>query len=150
MSRLRNNSQGSPVKVVQPSVRRDLVILAAVTLLTFTLSSTFQLHEWIESLTGPHEAYQADELPLALLAMAVGLAWFSWRRSKQVMEQVALRLDSEAQYRLLFSENLAGNVLASLDGTIKLANQAAARLLGFGTASELVGRPLEEFYGDRA
>jgi len=149
MSPYRNDPQGSPASVVQPSLRRDLFVVGAVTLLTFVLSSVFQLNEWLESLTGPHEAYQVDELPLTVLAMAMALAWFSWRRSRQVMEQVALRLASEEQYRMLFMENLAGNLLASIDGKIKLANPAAARLLGFNSADELNGRSLEEFYVDR-
>jgi PAS domain S-box-containing protein len=149
MSAFRNHPQRSPANVVQPSLRRDLFVVGAVTLLTFVLSSAFQLNEWIESLTGPHEAYQVDELPLTVLAMAMGLAWFSWRRSKQVMEQVALRLGSEEQYRMLFMENLAGNLLASIDGRIMLANPAAARLLGFDSADEMNGRSLEEFYVDR-
>jgi PAS domain S-box-containing protein len=149
MSFLRNAPQGSPASVVQPSLRRDLLVLGAVMLLTFALSSAFQLNEWVEALTGPHEAYQADELPLTLLTMALALAWFSWRRSRQVMEQVALRLHSEAQYRMLFAENIAGNVLTSIDGRIKLANPAAVRLLGFATADEMIGRTLDEFYVDR-
>jgi PAS domain S-box-containing protein len=149
MSTFRDGLQGSPASVVQPSLRRDLFVVGAVTLLTFALSGAFQLNEWIESLTGPHEAYQVDELPLTVLAMAMGLAWFSWRRSRQVMEQVALRLGSEEQYRTLFMENLAGNLLASIDGKIKLANPAAAEMLGFNDADELNGRSLEEFYVER-
>jgi PAS domain S-box-containing protein len=149
MRPFRNGPQESPTSVVQPSLHRDLFVVGAVTLLTFTLSSAFQLNEWIESLTGPHEAYQIDELPLTVLAMAMGLAWFSWRRSRQVMEQVALRLGSEEQYRMLFMENLAGNLLASIDGTIKLANPAAAEMLGFNDAEELNGRSLAEFYVER-
>ena len=148
MSVFRNDPQRSPASVIQPSLRRDLLVVGAATLLTFVLSSALQLNEWIESLTGPHEAYQVDELPLTVLAMATGLAWFSWRRSKQVMEQVALRLASEEQYRMLFMENLAGNLLASIDGKIKLANPAAARLLGFDSAEEMNGRSLEQFYLD--
>ncbi len=149
MSSFRTGPQGTPASIVQPSVRRDLFVVGAVTLLTFVLSGALQLNEWIESLTGPHEAYQVDELPLTLLAMAMGLAWFSWRRSKQVMEQVALRLGSEEQYRMLFMENLAGNLLASIDGKIKLANPAAAEMLGFNDAQELNGRSLAEFYAGR-
>src|SRR5258706_4071465 len=144
-----SNSQGSPAGFLHPSLRRDLFVVGAVTLLTFALSSAFELNEWIEKFSGPREAYQVDELPLTILAMALALAWFSWRRSKQVMEQVALRLGSEEQYRTLFMENLAGNLLASIDGRIKLANPAAAQLLGFNGADELNGRLLEEFYLDR-
>ncbi len=136
---------GSP----HPSMRRDLFVVGVVTLLTFVLSSAFEVNEWVEKVTGAHEAYQVDELPLTFLTMALALAWFSWRRSKQVVEQVALRLGSEERFRMLFMENLAGNLLASIDGRIKLANPAAARLLGFNGADELNGRPLEEFYLDR-
>jgi PAS domain S-box-containing protein len=143
-----NLSPRSPSSAVQPSVRRDLLVVAAVTLLTFWLSSAFQFNEWIETLTGPHEAYQADELPLTALAMALALAWFSWRRSKQAMEQAALRRTSEEQYRLLFTENLAGNLLASMDGRIHLCNPAAARMLGFEAAGQLQGRLLQDFYAD--
>jgi PAS domain S-box-containing protein len=135
-----------PAGSQQSSVRRDLLVVAGVTLLTFALSSAFDLREWVEKFTGPFEAYQVDELPLTLLAMALALAWFSWRRSKQVMEQVALRLGSEEHYRMLFMENLAGNLLATMDGGIKLANPAAAQLLGFNSADELNGRSLGEFY----
>ena len=149
MRPFRNGPHGSPASVVQPSLRRDLFVVGAVTLGTFVLSSALELNEWVERLTGPHEAYQVDELPLTVLAMTMGLAWFSWRRSRQVMEQVSLRLGSEEQYRMLFMENLAGNVLASMDGKIKLANPAAARMLGFNDAEELNGRSLEAFYVER-
>lgn len=149
MSAFRNGPQGSPASMVQPSLRRDLFVVGAVTLLTFVLSGALQLNEWIESLTGPHEIYQVDELPLTVLAMALALAWFSWRRSRQVMEQVALRLGSEEKYRMLFMENLAGNLLASIEGRIKLANPAAAQMLGFHDADELNGCSLEEFYVER-
>lgn len=149
MRPFRSGPQVSPASVVQPSLRRDLFAVAVATLLTFALSSALELNEWVEALTGPHEAYQVDELPLTVLAMAMGLAWFSWRRSRQVVEQVTLRLGSEEQYRMLFMENLAGNLLASIDGKIKLANPAAAAMLGFSDAQELNGRALEEFYAER-
>jgi len=136
-------------------VHRDLIVVCAVTVLTFVLSSLFELNEWIELLTVPHERYQIDELPLTILAMAMALAWFSWRRSTQAVEQVTLRLaaqqalmESEEQYRTLFMENLSGNLLATRSGQVKLANPMAARLLGFETAGELNGHRLGEFYVD--
>ena len=148
--------QAPPASIIKPSVHRDLVVVAAVTLLTFVLSSLFELNEWIEALTVPHERYQIDELPLTLLAMAVALAWFSWRRSRQAVEQVTLRLaaqqalvESEGQYRTLFMENLSGNLLATTTGQVKLANPAAARLLGFETTGDLNGHQLGGFYAER-
>ncbi len=156
MNTLAQTFQASPVNIIKPSVHRDLVVVGAVTVLTFVMSSLFELNEWIEALTVPHERYQIDELPLTILAMAVALAWFSWRRSRQTVEQVTLRLaaqqalmDSEEQYRTLFMENLSGNLLATTTtGQIKLANPMAARLLGFETAGELIGHRLGEFYAE--
>ncbi len=137
-----------PAGSQQSSASRDLLVVASVTLLTFAVSSALDLREWVEHFTGAFEAYQVDELPLTLLAMALALAWFSWRRSRQAMEQMALRLGSEEQYRMLFMETLAGNLLASTDGVIRLANPAAAQLLGFEGAHEMNGRSLGEFYFD--
>lgn len=141
---------GPPPSHIKSTLRKDLLVVAGVTLLTFALSAAFELNEWVERFTGPHENYQLDELPLTLLAMAVALSWFSWRRSRQVTEQVTLRLSSEAQYRTLFMETLAGNLVATMDGSIKLANPAAAQLLGFTSESELEHRKLDDFYADAA
>lgn len=155
MNTLAQTFQARPANIIKPSVHRDLVVVCAVTALTFVLSSQFELNEWIETLTVPHERYQIDELPLTILAMAVALAWFSWRRSRQTVEQVTLRLaaqqalmNSEEQYRTLFMENLSGNLLATTTGQVKLANAMAARLLGFETAGALNGHQLGEFYAE--
>lgn len=156
MNTLAQTFQAPPANVIKPSVHADLVVVGAVTVMTFALSSLFQLNEWIEALTVPHERYQIDELPVTILAMAVALAWFSWRRSRQAMEQVMLRIaaqqalvDSEEQFRTLFMENLSGNLLATTTGQVKLANPTAARLLGFETADDLNGHRLGEFYAER-
>jgi signal transduction histidine kinase len=155
MNTLAQTFQAPPANIIKSSVHRDLVVVAAVTVLTFVLSSLLELNEWIGALTVPHERYQIDELPLTILAMAVALAWFSWRRSRQAVEQVTLRLaaqqalmDSEEQYRALFMENLSGNLLATTTGQVKLANPMAARLLGFETAGDLNGHRLGEFYAE--
>jgi signal transduction histidine kinase len=155
MNTLAQTFQAPPANIIKPSMHRDLVVVAAATVLTFVLSSLFELNEWIETLTVPHERYQIDELPLTILVMAVALAWFSWRRSRQAVEQVTLRLaaqqalvDSEEQFRTLFMENLSGNLLATTTGQVKLANPMAARLLGFQSAGELNGHRLGEFYAE--
>lgn len=149
MGTSRNDAQERPT-TLQTSLRRDVAIVVAVTVATFVFSSAIDLREWVEKFTGPLEPYQIDELPLTLLATALTLAWFSWRRSKQVVEQVGLRLIGERQYRALFMETLAGNVVASADGRIKLVNPAAAQLLGFATADELNGLRLGDFYLDES
>lgn len=112
MNTFTQSFQAPPANIIKPSVRRDLLVVGVVTLATYILSGLFELNERLASWTVPHEAYQLDELPVTILAMAVALAWFSWRRSRQAMEQVTLRLaaqqalvESEEQYRTLFMEN---------------------------------------------
>jgi signal transduction histidine kinase len=132
-----------------------MAVVVAIAVLTFLLSAYFELHEWLRKVLEPLEAYQADELPVTLLAMSLALAWYSWRRSRQVVEQSALReavqqalLKSESQYRELFMENLSANILTTPEGRVKLANPAAAQLLGMNSPEALVGRGLGEFYAD--
>jgi PAS domain S-box-containing protein len=136
-------------------VRLDLVVVAAVTLATFLLSAGLELREWLTEITHPLERYQIDELPLTFGALALSLAWFSWRRWRHAEDELRLRVaaqralaEREAQYRTLFMENLAGTTLASPEGTIQLCNPAMARILGFRHPDHAVGRNLAEFYAD--
>ncbi|HUF20925.1 MAG TPA: histidine kinase [Burkholderiales bacterium] len=145
------------VNALKPSVRQDLAVVALVTLVTFLVSSIMELNELLESWTQPYEAYQLDELPVTFLAMAVALAWFSWRRSRQAVEQLDLRLRAqealirrEEQYRSLFMEDLSGNLLAGKEGDIRLANPSAAHILGLSDSSELIGLRFGDFYADPA
>jgi PAS domain S-box-containing protein len=140
---------------LRPSARRDLLVVFAVTVLTFMTASVLELNERILAFTRPLEPYQIDELPITFLAMIVALAWFSWRRSRQVLEQANLRIEAqtalierEEQYRLLFMENLSGNVLMDAGGRILLSNPAAAHLLGVATPGALEGRAIASFFAD--
>jgi glucose-6-phosphate-specific signal transduction histidine kinase len=90
---------------VRPSARHDLFIVAAVTVATFVVSSLLELNERLIALTRPLEAYQIDELPTTFVAMIAALAWFSWRRSRQAVEQVNLRLAAQRQLAEALSEN---------------------------------------------
>jgi PAS domain S-box-containing protein len=140
---------------LRPSMRHDLLVVALVTVLTFLVSSLLELNELLLAATRPYEAYQLDELPVTFLAMAAALAWFSWRRSRQAVEQLDLRLRAQAalirqeeQYRSLFMEDLSGNLLAGPDGGIRLANPSAARILGLPGSEQLIGKRFGDFYAD--
>ncbi|HWQ39820.1 MAG TPA: histidine kinase [Burkholderiales bacterium] len=146
----------SPIAdTLRPSVRRDLFVVFAVAVATFALASLLELNERVLAVTRPLEPYQIDELPITFLAMIVALAWFSWRRSRQMLEQANLRIQAqqaliqrEQQYRLLFMENLSGNVLMDPSGRILLSNPAAARLFNVEGPEALQGRSIGEFYAD--
>ena len=102
LSRDMNDLQFDPVRL---SVRRDLLIVAVVAITTFWIASALELSEHLTALTEPFEAYQFDELPSALVAMLVALAWFSWRRARQAIEQVNLRLLAQQQLAEALGEN---------------------------------------------
>ena len=90
---------------VKPSVRRDLFVVASVTLVTFVISSVLELNERLIAFTRPLEAYQIDELPTTFVAMIMALAWFSWRRSRQSIEQANLRLAAQRELAEALTEN---------------------------------------------
>jgi signal transduction histidine kinase len=140
---------------IKPSVRRDLLVVAGVTLATLVASIALDLNERVLAFTRRFEAYQVDELPITFVAMIVALAWFSWRRSRQAVEQTNLRLEAqqalvarEAQYRLLFMENLSGNILAAADGVIRLCNPAAVGMLAL--QRDGAGLRVGDLYADPA
>ena len=128
---------------------RDLLVVAAMTLITFCVSAALELREWLTDVTRSMEVYQIDELPFTFAALSLALAWFSWRRWRQASQELTLRVaaqqalvEREAQYRTLFMENIAGNTVAAPDGTIKLCNPAMARILGLASAGGAAGRNL--------
>ena len=100
-----DDMENSQLDVVKPSVRRDLFVVAVVTLSTFMVSSVLELNERLIAFTRPLEAYQIDELPTTFVAMIVALAWFSWRRSRQTIEQANLRLAAQRELAEALGEN---------------------------------------------
>ncbi len=64
--------------------------------------------------------------------------------AKHEMEE-ALR-QSEARYRHLIQRNVAGITLTGSDARFVDVNDAAARMLGFGTREEVIGLSAEDFY----
>lgn len=140
----------------QGMVRRDLLLVAGITLLSFLLASAFEFREWLAEVTEPLEPYQIDELPFVFAVLAIAMSWFSWRRWRHARHELHLRMQAQAalaererQYRTLFMEDLAGNAVASRDGVIELCNPAMARILGLDHPDQALGRNLAEFYVDR-
>src|SRR5262245_52596547 len=60
--------------------RIDLVWVVLLPLATFALATRFELHERLSSFTAGLEKWQADEIPMSLLALSIALAWYAWRR----------------------------------------------------------------------
>ncbi len=81
------------------AARRDALLLAVLTPAFFGLAVTLELSEDVARFAGGHERWQLDELPLTLLVLSLGLAWFGWRRLREL--RVAEAASSELSRRLI-------------------------------------------------
>jgi signal transduction histidine kinase len=61
--------------------------------------------EAVQKWAGPWERYQLDELPGIALAAAVALAWFVWRRIREVRNELARRVAAEMALESALEEN---------------------------------------------
>ena len=76
---------------------------------------------------------------IVLSGLSVFAVWIAHRREKA---EVTFR-ESEQRYRILFERNLYGVIRASFGGTVLDCNEGAARLLGYDSRSELIGKSIK-------
>ena len=69
--------------------RWDLAWVFGGTVLTFVLSSAFEVRERLAALLEHAEAWQVDEVPLTLMALSLGLAWYARRRQQEAARLLA-------------------------------------------------------------
>ena len=81
------------------STRKDLALVLLLTLAAFVLAGAVELHETMSRWTSRLEIWQVDEVPTAITVLALGLAWFAFRRRAETA--AALRLQDQAQAEAL-------------------------------------------------
>jgi hypothetical protein len=88
---------------------RDLACVIAVTLVAGALFARFDFSEYAFRLTRSAERFQLDELPPTLVVLAIGFAWFAWRRYREAQSEVRRRrvLEEEAEHLLAENRRLA-------------------------------------------
>lgn len=69
--------------------RWDFAWVLVATVLTFVLSSAFELQERLAAVFAHGEAWQVDEVPLTLVALSLGLAWYARRRGQEAARLLA-------------------------------------------------------------
>ncbi|HUD34029.1 MAG TPA: hypothetical protein VMR43_13605, partial [Variovorax sp.] len=69
--------------------RRDLAWVLAGTVLAFVVASVLEMHEHLSALLLRGEAWQVDELPFTLLALALGMTWYARRRGREAVRTLA-------------------------------------------------------------
>jgi two-component system sensor histidine kinase UhpB len=94
------------VTAVQASPwRSDLWWVAAATLGCYVVASALELHESTFALLAHYERWQADELPLTFTMLASGLAWYAWRRRREALAELQLRIQAQAHATSLLAHN---------------------------------------------
>ena len=83
----------------------DILIVLFLSAAIFGLSGFMELSEKLLILTRPFEAYQLDELPMALFSLFFGMAWFSWKRMRQTLSEMELRLVAQRNLQDVVKEN---------------------------------------------
>ena len=95
----------APAPALHSSVRRDLACVLAVTVLAAVLCMRFDVGEMTYSLTRRFERFQLDEFPPTLVVLALGLAWFAWRRYRESRRELLHRRVLEEQAERLLADN---------------------------------------------
>jgi len=93
---------------------RDLLVVFAAVVFISLLGIRFELSERLAAWTRPYEGWQLDELTWTLLAAALGLAWFAYRRWRESQAEIRGRSRTEEKIRQLLAQNrqLARQLLA--------------------------------------
>lgn len=82
-----------------PSIAKpvgDIVLVLLLPIATFALGAGTELSERLMAGAQRFERLQLDELPLALLTFSLGLAWFAWRRWREMLRELGKRVEIEA------------------------------------------------------
>jgi two-component system, NarL family, sensor histidine kinase UhpB len=83
----------------------DLSVVAAVVSLFFTIAAHLELAERLSAWASHYEHWQLDELPLTLLVLSLGLAWFGWRRWRELRDEIATRCRVEEMNLHMLARN---------------------------------------------
>jgi two-component system sensor histidine kinase UhpB len=83
----------------------DLFSVAALTVLFGLVASRWELSEHIVEYSHVYEHIELDEWPFSFLVLAIGLAWYSWRRSVEANVEIQERIRSEQRVQELLRHN---------------------------------------------
>jgi signal transduction histidine kinase len=82
-----------------------MAVVIVLTALTLLVSIRYQLNEAMYALTRHWEWFQADELPIGMLALSIGLIWLAWRRYRHARLELAARRIAEARLAAVLEDN---------------------------------------------
>ncbi len=109
----------------------DLALVSLLSIATFLIGVDTEFSESLVATEQQFEHLQLDELPLALLTLSLGLAWFAWRRWREMLRELEQRLNFESALELKQIE------LRDLSRRVIGAQEAERRLLAHELHDEL-------------
>jgi len=109
----------------------DLILIVLLSIVAFLIGIETELSESLVASAQQFERLQLDELPLALLTLSLGLAWFAWRRWREMLRELEQRLSFESALKLKQLE------LRDLSRRVIGAQEAERRLLAHELHDEL-------------
>lgn len=86
-------------------VWQDTMVVVCATVVVVFICVQFDLSEALRRWTAPWERFQLDELPVVLVVLAVGLAWFAARRYIEAGRELRRREEAEAQLEAAVTNN---------------------------------------------
>lgn len=95
----------APLPAARAPALLELAGIGAALVLFFALAIHFELSEKIAHWGRGYERWQVDELPLTLLLLSLGLAWFAFRRAGVARRETAERARAEARIADLLAHN---------------------------------------------
>jgi signal transduction histidine kinase len=109
----------------------DLALVGLLSIATFLIGVDTEFSETLVATAQQFERLQLDELPLALMTLSLGLAWFAWRRWREMLQELEQRLNFESALELKQLE------LRDLSRRVIGAQEAERRLLAHELHDEL-------------
>lgn len=88
-----------------PKTLADLLLVLVIVAVFWLVATLSELSEHVAQFSQSYEALQLDELPLTLLVLSLGMAWFGWRRTLEAQQEIAERKRSEQQVQELLQHN---------------------------------------------
>ena len=97
--------ESTPCGIALTESRRDVLVVLLTTLVSAAVCMYFNASELLRRWTASWESFQFDELPLILLTLSIGLAWFGARRYHEAVREISERRAVESRLATALVDN---------------------------------------------
>ena len=80
-----------------PNAAVDIIIATLGFFLAYLVAGAFDLAEMWQDFAEDHEAWEVDEIPIAVMLLTVSFGWFAWRRWYEFKAEARRRKEMNAQ-----------------------------------------------------